>query len=98
MASAKPPFAEQEDLSGIYPVHNVRCLSGSDLVGPLTLPSPPGQPEERVRKGYSTAGRASDQANNSAKDALAKSGGCPPANRRTIARILGSNSPSPARS
>src|SRR5271167_4669268 len=34
MASAKPPFAERENLSGIYPVHNVRYLSGSDRAPP----------------------------------------------------------------
>jgi hypothetical protein len=38
MASAKPPFAEQENLSAIYPVHNVRNLSGSDrFAAPPTL-------------------------------------------------------------
>ena len=30
MASAKSPFAERENLSAIYPVHNVRYLSDSD--------------------------------------------------------------------
>src|SRR6266478_232681 len=40
MASAKPPFAEQENLSAIYPVHNVRNLSGSDrFATPPTSPS-----------------------------------------------------------
>jgi hypothetical protein len=34
MASAKSPFADRENLSGIYPVHNVRYLSGSDQVSP----------------------------------------------------------------
>src|SRR5215469_1671898 len=33
MASAKSPFADRENLSGIYPVHNVRYLSGSDRGG-----------------------------------------------------------------
>jgi hypothetical protein len=36
MASAKSPFAERENLPGIYPVHNVRHLSGSDPDEPLT--------------------------------------------------------------
>src|ERR1700730_7422592 len=44
----KAPFAERENLSGIYPVHNVRYLSGSDRRPPLTLSSPPGRREERV--------------------------------------------------
>ena len=37
MASAKSPFADRENLSGIYPVHNVRYLSGSDPLGPPPL-------------------------------------------------------------
>ena len=41
MASAKSPFAEQENLSAIYPVHNVRNLSGSDRHAPLPFgPAP----------------------------------------------------------
>src|SRR6185312_2284268 len=32
----RPPFADEENLSGIYPVYPVRHVSGSDLNGPLT--------------------------------------------------------------
>jgi hypothetical protein len=47
MASAKSPFAERENLSGIYPVHNVRHLSGSDPDEPL----PPERPAGPVVRG-----------------------------------------------
>src|SRR5216683_4320758 len=54
------------------------------------------QPQKR--QGYAAAGWASDQANNSAKEALAKSGGCPPAKPRACARILRAKASACARS
>src|SRR5438132_11810278 len=49
-------------------------------------------------QGYSAAGWASDQANSSAKEALAKSGSFPSARRLVIARILGAKASTRARS
>jgi hypothetical protein len=50
MASAKSPFADRENLSGIYPVHNVRYISGSDQA---LAPHPGPLPASEAREGQS---------------------------------------------